>query len=61
MSCGLTSGTTKGKVGSCLNADELSITTQPASAAIGQYSLETDPPALNKAISIPLNESLVNS
>jgi hypothetical protein len=43
------------------NALELSTTTQPALAAMGANSFEMLPPALNSAMSMPLNESLVSS
>ena len=40
---------------------ELSITTQSAFAAMGAYSFEMLPPALNSAMSTPPNESAVTS
>jgi hypothetical protein len=43
------------------NALELSTTTQPALAAMGANSFEMLPPALNSAMSMPLNESFVSS
>ena len=55
------SGTTSGTESSCRNAEELSTTTQPAAAATGANSFEMEPPALNRAMSIPLNESFVSS
>src|ERR1700748_3683385 len=60
-SSALISGTTSGTDSSMRNALELSTTTQPAAAAIGANSLEILPPALNNAMSMPLNESFVNS
>ena len=41
----LISGTTSGMAGSMRKADELSMTTLPASAAIGAYCLDTAAPA----------------
>src|SRR5660397_224351 len=38
-------------------AEELSTTTQPASRAMGAYSLETAPPAEKRAMSTPLKRS----
>ena len=61
MSAALISGTTSGTSASILKALELSMTTHPALAAIGANSLEMLPPALKRAMSIPLNESFVNS
>ena len=52
MSCGLTSGTTRGMSCSYLNSEVLSITTQPCAAALVAYSFDTELPALKKAISI---------
>src|SRR5260221_8330693 len=60
-STALISGITSGTESSCRNTLELSTTTQPALAAIGANSFEMLPPALNSAMSIPANESLVNS
>ena len=57
----LISGTTSGTSGSMRNALELSTTTQPALAAMGANSLEMAPPALNSAMSMPLNDSFVSS
>src|SRR5690349_2809928 len=57
----LISGTTSGTDASMRKALELSITTQPALAAMGANSFEMPPPALNSAMSMPLNESFVNS
>jgi hypothetical protein len=57
----LISGIDERHVSSCRNALELSTTTQPALAAIGANSFEMLPPALNSAMSIPANESFVNS
>ena len=54
VNVGLISGTTKGILESILKADELSITTAPASTAIGAYFLLTEPQAEKSAISIPL-------
>ena len=58
---GLTSGTTNGTSGSILKALELSTTTAPAFAATGANSLLMPAPALNKAISMSLNEFFVSS
>ena len=60
-SAALISGTTSGTVGSMRNALELSITTQPAFAAMGANSFEMLPPALKSAMSMPAKESLVSS
>ena len=43
------------------NALELSTTTQPAWAAMGAYSFEMLPPALNSAMSMPPKESFFSS
>src|SRR5258705_12147751 len=61
MSVALISGITSGTESSMRNALELSITTQPALAAMGANSFEMLPPALNNAMSIPENESLLSS
>ena len=53
----LTSGTTSGTWGSMRQALELSITTAPAFAAMGPYSLETDAPAEKSAMSTPAKDS----
>ena len=58
---GLTSGTTKGISSSYLNSEVLSITIEPALAAIGAKSLETEAPAEKKAKSIPLKSKLSRS
>ena len=50
---GLISGTISGTSGSIRNADELSMTIQPALAADGAYSREMPPPAENRAMSMP--------
>ena len=60
-SAALISGITSGTESSIRNALELSMTTQPALAARGANSFEMPPPALNRAMSIPLNESFVSS
>ena len=57
----LISGITSGTESSMRNALELSTTTQPALAASGANSFDTPPPALNRAISMPWNESFANS
>ena len=59
-SAALISGMTSGTESSIRNALELSITTLPAFAAMGANSFEMLPPALNNAMSIPLNESLAS-
>ena len=61
MSPSLTSGTTSGTSGSVRNADELSMTTAPASTAAGAKSLARSDPAENSAIWIPSNEFSVSS
>ena len=50
-----TSGTTKGTDGSMRQAEELSMTRIPASVKRGAHSMDTDPPAENKAKSAPLS------
>jgi len=57
ISSGFTSGTTSGTSGSILQAELLSMTTEPESAATGAHFLEVDPPAEKSAISIFLKES----
>ena len=57
----LISGTTSGTSGSCRKAEELSMTTQPHSAAMGAYLRDRSPPALKSAISTSLKESAVSS
>ncbi|GIR43011.1 MAG: hypothetical protein CM15mP53_09270 [Ectothiorhodospiraceae bacterium] len=59
MSCGLTSGTTRGMSCSYLNSEVLSITIQPCVVALVAYSFDTELPALKKAISmsVKLNSS----
>ncbi len=52
---GLISGTTSGTSGAIRNADELSITTAPASTATWANSRERVAPALKIAKSRPLN------
>ena len=51
--CGLTSATTSGTCGSIRNADELSITTAPASATRGASSLAVPLPAEKSTMSSP--------
>ena len=51
-----TSGTTKGTSGFMRKALELSITTAPASTALGANTLEIAPPAEARTISIFSNE-----
>jgi hypothetical protein len=53
IACGLTSATTSGTCGSIRQADELSITTAPASATRGASSSEVPLPAENSATSRP--------
>ena len=60
MACLFTSGTTRGTLGSILKALLLSITTEPAFAAMGANSRLLLAPAENRAISIPLKESVVS-
>src|SRR3990170_1866334 len=50
-SCPLISGTISFLDGSIRQADELSITIEPASAYFGAHSSEVEPPAENMAIS----------
>src|SRR5437660_10803308 len=52
-----TSGTTSGQSGSIRHADELSTTTAPAFAAIGENSLLTDDGVLESTIWTPANAS----
>src|SRR6185295_5324139 len=61
MALGLISGITKGTAGSMRNAEELSMTTAPALAAIGPNFFEMDPPALKNAISTPAKLFSVSS
>ena len=61
ISCGLTSGTTKGTSGSILQALLLSTTTAPALAAIGANSLLTDPEVLEARFPIRLVEFSIRS
>ena len=61
MSASLTSGTTSGTFGSMRNADELSMTTAPASTAAGAKSRARWPPAEKRAIWMPSNEFSVSS
>jgi hypothetical protein len=42
-------------------AEELSMTTAPASANFGAYSLELAPPAENRAMSMPLRSAVATS
>src|SRR3972149_4108451 len=57
MASAFTSGTTSGISGAILKALVLSITTQPALAAIGAKCSLTLPPAEKRPIWIPVNES----
>src|SRR5437764_7505840 len=52
-----TSGTTRGTLGSMRKAEELSITTAPATRAAGANSRLRPAPALKKAMSTPRKES----
>src|SRR5215207_6806423 len=52
-----TSGTTSGQSGSIRHAEELSTTMAPARAAIGEYSLLTEPGVLLRTICTPANAS----
>src|SRR5436305_8199687 len=54
---GFTSGTTSGQSGSMRHAEELSTTIAPAFAAIGEYSLLTEPGVLLNTICTPANAS----
>ena len=56
-SSGFTSGTTSGTSGSMRKALELSMTTAPASAAMGANSRETAAPGEKSAMSTPAKES----
>ena len=53
IACGLTSDTTSGTWGSIRQAEELSITTAPASATRGASASEVVLPAENRAMSRP--------
>lgn len=53
MASGFTSGITSGTSGTIRNAELLSTTIDPRSTASGPSSLLIDPPALNRAMSIP--------
>ena len=53
IACGLTSATTSGTAGSIRQADELSITTAPASATLGASVFEAPLPAENSTMSRP--------
>jgi hypothetical protein len=55
---GFTSGTTSGTSGSMRNWEVLSITTQPAAAARGACTAETEAPGENRPISTPLKSNL---
>ena len=57
MACGLTSLTTSGTSGSMRHADELSMTTAPASAYLGASALDVAPPAENSAMSMPVRSA----
>ena len=59
MSSGLTSGTTRGTFAFIRQAELRSMTTAPASTAIGAYMSPISPLAANRARSIPLNEASV--
>jgi len=48
-----TSGTTKGTSGSMRQAEELSMTTQPAAAIFGDHSFDKAPPADIRQMSVP--------
>src|SRR5690242_18952708 len=56
MSFGFTSGTTSGTFAFMRHAELLSITSAPASAAIGPYISEMSAPAANIAMSTSLND-----
>ena len=58
---GLTSETTSGTSGSIRQADELSMTTAPASATRGAYSLELPLPAENRTMSRPPKSAVAAS
>ncbi len=53
IACGLTSATTSGTCGSIRNAEELSITTAPASATRGASSFAVPLPAEKSTMSRP--------
>ena len=57
---GLTSGTTSGTCSSIRNCEVLSITTQPAAAARGAWTLEIAAPGENRPMSVP-SKSKVSS
>jgi len=57
----LTSGTTSGTSGSIRNCEVLSITTQPAPAALGAYSAETLAPGENRPMSMPRKSKVARS
>jgi hypothetical protein len=61
MACGLTSLTTNGTSGSMRHADELSITTAPASTKRGAIAFDVAPPAENRAMSIPETSAVAES
>src|SRR4030042_2136325 len=61
IACGLISGTTSGMSGSIRNAEELSPTTAPEARAAAAPSLRREPPAENRAMSIPLKASFESS
>ena len=61
ISCGFTSGTTRGTSASIRNAPELSTTTAPRDAAIGAHSFEISSGTSNIATSIPSKLSGVNA
>jgi hypothetical protein len=51
--CGFTSGTTSGTSGSMRKWLVLSITTQPAAAARGAWTADTEAPGENRPMSVP--------
>ena len=55
---GLTSGTTSGTCSSMRNCEVLSITTQPAAAARGAWTLEIAAPGENSPMSVPSKSKL---
>jgi hypothetical protein len=60
-SCGFTSGTTRGTSGSMRNADELSMTTQPAAAARGAMTFAFSPPVVRNRRSVPPKSKVARS
>jgi hypothetical protein len=59
--CAFTSGTTSGTSGSFRQAEELSITSAPASANFGAYWREVFPPAEKKTMSSPDTSAVATS